>query len=585
MDNELRFDYNNYWTPEKSEPNYVEESYDEPTDQDFWELHKFVLECEIELCDPIYSESVGSAVKNVAGAVIDKILEAFIRIAEAFKKQSMKKAVKWLKKNEEKIKELATNDYDVHDALQAINFGQICLSTYAEEFEKWAKKPGDISLVLYECSKILGDVYKSAHEEKERIFNLRRLKVDGDYRPGYDDWKKWDNASISELMNSVILSMDLKGYDRWYKYAQDLRVRIKKANRQGQLRDEENGIDRVFLMNIPKEMMEAFQGITSGIKRLKEKVDENAKKLKSKKPIVAPTAESYCDDLFDSEHIEESSDVTDQDFWELHKFVLECELGAYDDIYTESVGSSIKRAVGTVIDKIMEVFLRICEAFKKKSTKKAIKWLNMNYGTIQTFATDDETIRRSLLNIWAGYTCIAAYAKAFNKWANKPNMNDVTPEKLGEELLNIYNTSANERLIVKATMKSAEEAWKRWETSSISKLMDDVTVSLYDGTFDQWYRFAQNLRVNIKKADRQGKLYKVEDVLDRVIKSTLVKIPTEMLKSFDMITEGIKAIQKRYNEMYKEIKARDKVKKTDQTPKPATESYYVSFEPEVDILF
>lgn len=285
-------------------------------------------------------------------------------------------------------------------------------------------------------------------------------------------------------------------------------------------------------------------------------------------------------------YVEESYDEpTDQDFWELHKFVLESELDIYDDIYTESVGSTIKGAVGTVIDKIMEVFLRICEAFKKKSMKKAIKWLNMNYGTIQTFATDDETIRRSLLNIWAGYTCIAAYAKAFNKWVNKPNMNDVTPEKLGEELLNIYNTSANERLSVKATMKSAEEAWKRWEMSSISKLIDDVAASLYDGTFDQWYRFAQNLRVNIKKADRQGKLYKVEDVLDRVTKSALVKIPTEMLKSFDMITEGIKAIQKRYNEMDKEIKARDKVKKTDQTPKPATESYYVSFEPEVDILF
>lgn len=297
----------------------------------------------------------------------------------------------------------------------------------------------------------------------------------------------------------------------------------------------------------------------------------------------------YNDYLVDApeepEYVEESSDVTDQDFWELHRFVLETELDTYGDIYSESVGSIVKAAAGNVIDKIMEVFLRICEAFKKKSMKKAIKWLNMYHGTIQTFATDDETIRRSLLNIWAGYTCIAAYAKAFNKWANKPNMNDVTPEKLGEELLNIYNSSANERLSVKATMKSAEEAWKRWETSSISKLIDDVAVSLYDGTFDQWHRFAQNLRVNVKKVDRQGKLYKVEDELDSVTKDTLVKIPTEMLKSFDMIAEGIKAIQKRYNEMYKEIKGRDKAKKKDQTPKPATESYYVSFEPEVDIIF
>lgn len=289
---DIKFDYNEFWVDTPEEPEYVEESSD-VTDQDFWELHKFVLESEIEIYDSIYSESVGSAVKNAVGAVIDKILEAFIRIAEAFKKQSMKKAVKWLKKNEENIKKLATDDYEVHRALQLINFGQICLSTYAEEFEKWAKKPGDISLVLYECSEILGKVYKAAHDEKERMFNLRRLKVEGEYLPGYDNWKKWDDASISELMNSVILSMDLKGYDRWYKYAQDLRVRIKKANRQGQLRKEENGIERVFLMNIPKEMMEAFQGITSGIKLLKKKVDENAKELKAKKPVIASTTESH----------------------------------------------------------------------------------------------------------------------------------------------------------------------------------------------------------------------------------------------------------------------------------------------------
>lgn len=285
------------------------------------------------------------------------------------------------------------------------------------------------------------------------------------------------------------------------------------------------------------------------------------------------------------EYVEESSDVTDQDFWELHKFVLECELESYDDIYTESVGSTLKAAAGNIIDKIIEVFLRICEAFKKKSMKKAINWLKDNKGTIQTFATDDETIRKALLNIWAGNTCIVAYSKAFIKWANKPNMNDVTPEKLGEELLDIYNSSANERLSVKANMKSAEEAWKRWDTSSILKLIEDVVDSLNDGTFDQWYRFAQNLRVNVKKVDRQDKLYKVEDELDSVTKSTLVKIPTEMLKSFDMITEGIKTVQKRYNEIYKEIKARDKGKKKNQSPKPATESYYVSFEPEVDILF
>lgn len=289
MDNELRFDYNEYWTPEESKPEYVGESSD-LTDQDFWELHKFVLESEIEIYDSIYSESVGSAVKNVVGAVIDKILEAFIRIAEAFKKQSMKRALKWLKKNEEKIKKLATDDDTVHQALQNINHGQICLGTYADEFEKWAKKPGDISLTLYECSEILGKVYKSAHDEKERTL---RLRTENGSFPPYGKWKRWDEASISELMNSVILSTVLKGYDHWYKYAQDLRVRIKKANRQGQLRNEENGIDRAVLMNIPHDMMEAFEEITKGIKTLKKKVDESTKELKRKKPIIAPTTESY----------------------------------------------------------------------------------------------------------------------------------------------------------------------------------------------------------------------------------------------------------------------------------------------------
>ena len=562
MDEELRFDYNDYWTPEKSEPNYVEESYDEPTDQDFWELHKFVLESEIELCDPIYSESVGSAVKNVAGAVIDKILEAFIRIAEAFKKQSMKKAVKWLKKNEEKIKELATNDYDVHDALQAINFGQICLSTYAEEFEKWAKKPGDISLVLYECSKILGDVYKSAHEEKERIFNLRRLKVDGDYRPGYDDWKKWDNASISELMNSVILSMDLKGYDRWYKYAQDLRVRIKKANRQGQLRDEENGIDRVFLMNIPKEMMEAFQGITSGIKRLKEKVDENAKKLKSKKPMVAPTAESYCDDLFDSEHIEESSDVTDQDFWELHRFVLECELDTYDGIYSESVGSIVKAGFGTILDKIIETFLRICEAFKKKSMKKAIMWLKDNVKLINEKCKGDEEVTEALIRIMNGHKLITEYAEALEEWANTPNEDGTTEEKVANELVQI-SKSVHEQVAKRTPVK-------------VSTLADKIANSLEGGGYDLWYGIARDLRTY---ARRKHRIAQAHETTNATVQMCL-EIPKQMMDAFNDITEGIKTVKSRLSAI---TKAESKDKK--QTPKPATESYYVSFEPEVDILF
>lgn len=558
---DIKFDYNEYWVDTTEEPEYVEESSD-VTDQDFWELHKFVLESEINIYDSIYSESVGSAVKNTIGAVIDKILEAFIRIAEAFKKQSMKKAVKWLKKNEENIKKLATDDEEVHKALQAINFGQICLSTYAEEFEKWAKKPGDISLVLYECSRILGNVYKSAHEEKERIFNLRRLKVDGAYRPGYDDWKKWDDASISELMNSVILSMDLKGYDRWYKYAQDLRVRIKKAKRQGQLRDEENGIDRVFLILIPKEMMEAFQGITSGIKRLKKKVDENANKLKAKKPIIAPTTESYYD-LFESEHIEESyEEPTDQDFWELHSFVLECELDIYGGIYSESVGSIVKASFGIILDKIAETFLRICEAFRKKSMKRAVMWLKDNVTIINEKCKGDEEVTGALIRILNGHKLISEYAEALEKWADTPNEDGTTDEKLANELAQIS--------------KSVQEQVAKRTPVKVSTLANKIANSLESGGYDVWYGIARDLRTYARRKHRIAQAHETTNATAQMC----LEIPKQMMDAFNDITEGIKTVKSRVSAI---TKAEAKAKK--QTPKPATESYYVEFEPEVDIIF
>ena len=102
---DIKFDYNDYWVPEKSEPKYVEESYDEPSDQDFWELHKFVLECELGAYDDIYTESVGSTIKAGIGTIIDRIFEVFLRICEHFKKKSMKKAIKWLKENAKLIEE------------------------------------------------------------------------------------------------------------------------------------------------------------------------------------------------------------------------------------------------------------------------------------------------------------------------------------------------------------------------------------------------------------------------------------------------------------------------------------------------
>jgi hypothetical protein len=115
---DLRFDYNEFWedTPDE-EPEYVEEA-TVLTDQDFWELHKFVLECEIESYDDIYTESVGSMVKAGFGNILDKIVNAFLRICEAFKKKSMKRAILWLSKNSTIIGRLAKIDRRVRSGLE-----------------------------------------------------------------------------------------------------------------------------------------------------------------------------------------------------------------------------------------------------------------------------------------------------------------------------------------------------------------------------------------------------------------------------------------------------------------------------------
>jgi hypothetical protein len=59
-----------------------------------------------------------------------------------------------------------------------------------------------------------------------------------------------------------------------------------------------------------------------------------------------------------------------------------------------------------------------------------------------------------------------------------------------------------------------------------------------------------------------------------------IEIPKKILDAYNDITEGIKTIHSRVS-----AKSKAETKDKKQTPKPATESYYVSFEPEVDILF
>ena len=266
-------------------------------------------------------------------------------------------------------------------------------------------------------------------------------------------------------------------------------------------------------------------------------------------------------------YVEESSDVTDQDFWELHKFVLETELDAYGDIYSESVGSSIKAGIGTIIDRIFEVFLRICEAFKQKSMKKAIKWLKENAKLIKEKAKEDDEIHKAMMRIKRGHVTVASYALAFEKWANKEILNNLTDNNLISDMTGLS--------------KSTKEKITELHNSGQPNFVDNVIDALEDGEYDKWYKTARYLRTEFKRFNRMGQKAERSEV-EAAATKVILTIPTTMLQGFDDITEGIKDVKSRMSAI---TKAEAKDKKKNQTPKPTTESYYVSFEPEVDILF
>lgn len=275
--------------------------------------------------------------------------------------------------------------------------------------------------------------------------------------------------------------------------------------------------------------------------------------------------EYWVDTPEEPEHVEESTDLTDQDFWELHKFVLECELDTYDDIYSESVGSAVKAGLGTIIDRIFEVFLRICEAFKKKSMKKAIKWLKENAKLIEEKAKGDEEINKAITQIKCGHVVVGSYALAFQKWANKEILDNLTDDNLVSDMVGISESAKGK---ISALKKSTQ-----------ANLVNNVISALEDGAYDDWYRVAQSLRSEFKRFNRMGQKAERSEI-EAAATKVILTIPNTMIKGFDDITEGIKAVKSRMSEI---SKAEAKAKK--QTPKPATESCYVSFEPEVDIIF
>ena len=263
-------------------------------------------------------------------------------------------------------------------------------------------------------------------------------------------------------------------------------------------------------------------------------------------------------------YVEESSDVTDQDFWELHRFVLECELDTYDDIYSESVGSTIKARLGTVFDKIVEVVLRISEAFKKKSMKKAINWLSKNSVLIGETAKVDDDVRKGLETAMHGYRVIDTFMNRFKKLAEEFSP-DISMEELEKELESLSDIVSEED----KTTDSMDRAIN----------MLGMYINLQSGQYDEFYKLAQDLRVKLKKINRIIQRHEVDDsIMSRIGMDTIFQIPKTVLNAFDQMTKGIKAVKAG---IAAKAKADTKVKKT----QPTTESYYVSFEPEVDILF
>ena len=275
----------------------------------------------------------------------------------------------------------------------------------------------------------------------------------------------------------------------------------------------------------------------------------------------------YNDYLVDApeepEYVEESSDITDQDFWELHKFVLESEIDTYDDIYAESVGSMVRAGFGNVLDKLVNAFLRICEAFKKKSMKRAIMWLKENAKLINEKGKDDKEILDALARIKHGHRVIAVFASLFEEWA-KIDDGKLTNEKIARQLVDLS--------------KEVDNRLEKEVATPLPRLVDAVVSGLETGGYEDWYKFAQDLRSKTKLLYRVAQADSNANVTD--IAQKCLELPKKILDAYNDITEGIKTIHTKVAAI---TKAEAKAKK--QTPKPATESYYVSFEPEVDILF
>ena len=254
MDNELRFDYNDYWVPEKSEPKYVEESYDAPTDQDFWELHRFVLEYELDAYDDIYSESVGSTLKAAAGTIADKIAEIFLRICEHFKKKAMKRAILWLSKNSTIIGRIAKFDRRVRSGLETSIHGYRVINVFMTRFKKLAEA-NTSDTAIEKLNKELEELTNAVKEEVNKTTSMERAM-----------------ATLGMVVNLVSGS-----YDNWYGVVQDFRVTLKKINRAAQRGDTETDVTGSWLQ-LPKMVLSAFDEITKGIKSIRDnlpaKLDE-----------------------------------------------------------------------------------------------------------------------------------------------------------------------------------------------------------------------------------------------------------------------------------------------------------------------
>ena len=263
------------------------------------------------------------------------------------------------------------------------------------------------------------------------------------------------------------------------------------------------------------------------------------------------------------EYVEEATVLTGQDFWELHRFVLETELDTYDDIYSESVGSMVKAGFGHILDGIVNTFLRICEAFKKKSMKRAIKWFKENDKLINEKGKNDKEILDALVRIKHGHRVIAAFASLFQQW-EKVDFDKITNEEIAKRLVDLS--------------KEVDERLEKIIATPLPRLVDVVASGLETGGYDDWYKYAQDLRASIKLLYRSSQAENNTNTAD--IAQKCLELPKKILDAYNDITEGIKTIHSRVS-----AKSKAEAKDKKQTPKPATESYYVSFEPEVDILF